>query len=207
MPTEMWPREVYDERARNEAKAALEAVLRPSEERLIRIYSSWARKSFLTVEEAAVLIMGTDPSAIGVKDSWPVEDRMRFDLIADFLRRKFRSEVDPGSLRRYAPTIGIENSLFWSAIDHYQLKQNPASAPDQEKPIRQSDKTKKDKTRDNMLFVLAKEKGYQPGTPNKAVKIIHDKVVLAGISMDQDTIRNHLKELAKDFVFEKVEKE
>jgi hypothetical protein len=202
MSMEMWPREVSEE-ARKKIEAALEAALeeerlRPSEEKLMRIYGLWARKSPWTVQEAAALVMGADPSIIAAYEFLPSKYREEFDRVAGLIRREFpAAEIVPADLRERAPTVGLANSLLWSAIDLY----NPAT----QKAIRRSDETRKDNTKDKLLFALALHNGFRSANPVRTaakVKRVLDKV---GVPIDEATVACRLDDLAKDPKLRKLE--
>jgi hypothetical protein len=182
MSMEMWPREVSEE-ARKKIEAALEAALeeerlRPSEEKLMRIYGLWARKSPWTVQEAAALVMGADPSIIAAHE-FPA------------------AEIVPTDLRERAPTVGLANSLLWSAIDLY----NPAT----QKAIRRSDETRKDNTKDKMLFGLALHNGYRSANPDRTAAKIWRVLDKVGVPIDEATVACRLEDLAKDPKLVKLE--
>jgi hypothetical protein len=203
MAMEMWPREPFDERARTEAEAALQTVLQrglhPRDDQLKEIYDFWSKKYRWTVEEAAALIIEANPNIFEAYEFFPPEDRERFDVAVDLLRRRFPSEVSPAELREYAPTIGIVNSWLWAAIDFYQSTKK--------KTVRKSAETMKDKTRGKIIFGYGLNSGYRSAGNNHASATMKHTLDKVGISIDEDTIRNILKELARDPDLANVEAE
>jgi hypothetical protein len=187
------------ESAKIKAEADLQEALHPSTDELMLIYSFWSTKfPYWTVEEAAALLMGSDPRLVcAAYDVLPRDDRKTFDLFVDIIRRKFPTEVHPADLRDYASTINVVNDLLWSAIDYY--------CPSK-KPIRKSSETVNENTRNKLAYGLALRYGYRSSNrTNEAVGIIQRKLEEVGIPITDDTIRKHLRKLAQDPVLAKVE--
>jgi hypothetical protein len=196
---ETWPREVCNEPARIEAEAVLQKALHPSLDELMLIYSFWSTKfPYWTVEQAAFLLMGSDPRLVAAYDLLPHQERKTFDLMTDILQRKFPTKVSPAELREYVPTIGVDNELLLSAIDYY--------CPSNQKPIRASSEKVAQNTRDDVFFGFGLANGYRSDKNNPAAGKMQRTLENVGISITDDTIRAHLDELAKIPRLTKVER-
>jgi hypothetical protein len=181
--------------ARNKDKSDLEEMLYPLIDKLKSLYSFWLKFPFWTADEAAALLIGADPRQVAAFYILPVAYREKLKEVTNLIHQKFPDDkVSPSALRDYAPTIGVVNDLLWSAD------------PSEKKPARKSSETLKENTRNKIAYGLALRYGYRSGNrTNVAVGTIQRRLEEVGISITDDTIRDHLRELAQDPVLARIE--
>jgi hypothetical protein len=187
---EMWPREVCANAEKSRAMAVLDALSHPSEQELNEICNHWCKKFYLTVDEAAALLMGWDPIVLEGYQFLAADLQAAYRQMVDLIRRRFPNQVSPADLREYVTTTGIANNLPWPVMHN--------GSPPDTKPVRASDEKRKQKTKDKILLGIALEKGYRPDRSNTATGMIKNLLDRKGIPLDEDTIRSCLSELAAD---------
>ena len=179
--------DVDGEAKRKALTAIMEAVF-PPEDSLKIIYTQWMLRDYWTAKECAALIMGANPALLVENcDSLSQQQREQFDFFVDVIRRKFPTEVNPTQLRQFARTAPMENGLLWSTVDHFR--------PAEKKPPRKSDETRKQKTKDKMLYGLLLAANLISG-PNATSKL-KTRLAQVGIDLDEETLTRHVRELSQ----------
>jgi hypothetical protein len=122
------------------------------------------------------------------------EDRKKFNLRLDLIRRRFGERVDPAEAYRWAVSNGmthepLKQALGRRAVLEPAIAKRPSRvASDQ----RQEDVTKPDISRSKLIAAVAASRKFRADAHNDAVGKFRTELSLAGHDLDNKTIRDVL---------------